>query len=69
MRLLLGRGPAPVRNRSLIVLVVGVGVLAAIPGALGRYQVAVLTTLLLYVCLASAWNLIGGIAGQFSLAS
>lgn len=68
-RLLLGPGVSPARNRSLIGLVLGVAVLLAAQGGLGRYQIAVATTILLYVCLASAWNLIGGIAGQFSLAS
>ncbi len=69
MRRLLDRGVAPARARSLIGLVIAVAVLVGIQGVLGRYQVSVLTTLLLYVCLASAWNLIGGVAGQFSLAS
>jgi len=69
MRLLTGSGPASARLRSLIGLAVGVAVLLGVSGVLGRYQVAVFTTLLLYIVLTSAWNLIGGIAGQFSLAS
>lgn len=68
MNALFGAGVAPARNRSLIGLAIGLVVLVAVQGALGRYQVSVLTTLLLYVCLVSAWNLIGGVAGQFSLA-
>ena len=47
-----------------LIAVVG---LAVEPG-LGRSDRDVLTTLLLYIAGASAWNLIGGIAGQFSLA-
>lgn len=69
MRRIFGPGVAPARNRSFIGLVVGLAVLLGVQGVLGRYQVAVVTTILLYVCLAAAWNLIGGIAGQFSLAS
>lgn len=68
MKRLFDSGVVPARNRSLIGLVVGLAVLIGLQGALGRYQVSVLTTLLLYVCLVSAWNLIGGVAGQFSLA-
>jgi len=68
MRRLLDAGVAPARGRSLIGLVIGLVVLVGIQGVLGRYQISVLTTLLLYVCLVSAWNLIGGVAGQFSLA-
>lgn len=69
MKRLFGSGVAPARNRSFIGLIVAVAILLGAQGVLGRYQVAVVTTILLYVCLASAWNLIGGIAGQFSLAS
>jgi branched-chain amino acid transport system permease protein len=36
---------------------------------LDRSQVNVSTTLLLYIAAASAWNIIGGFAGQFSLAN
>tara|TARA_R100000365_G_C2735674_1_gene65067 strand:- start:207 stop:1157 length:951 start_codon:yes stop_codon:yes gene_type:complete len=44
-------------------------VLAVVVSAVaGRYQLDILTTLLLYVAGASAWNLVGGFAGQFSLA-
>ena len=34
----------------------------------GRYNQDLLTSLLLYVAGASAWNIVGGMAGQFSLA-
>jgi len=68
MKRLFDAGVAPARNRSLIGLAIGLVILIAVQGALGRYQVSVLTTLLLYVCVVSAWNLIGGVAGQFSLA-
>ena len=68
MKRLFDAGVAPARNRSRIGLAIGLVILIAVQGALGRYQVSVLTTLLLYVCVVSAWNLIGGVAGQFSLA-
>ena len=58
----------PVAGRSfagvLVLLVVGL----VLHPALGRSDQNVLTTLLLYIGGAAAWNLIGGIAGQFSLA-
>lgn len=58
----------PVATRSWaglgLLLVVG---LAAHP-LLGRSEQDTLTTLLLYIVGASAWNLVGGVAGQFSLA-
>ncbi|MDQ6740735.1 MAG: branched-chain amino acid ABC transporter permease, partial [Actinomycetota bacterium] len=37
--------------------------------SLGRYQVTLVTTLLLYIAATTGWNLIGGVAGQFSLAT
>ncbi|WP_172582521.1 branched-chain amino acid ABC transporter permease [Subtercola boreus] len=43
--------------------------LAAFGPAIGRYQMSLVTTLLAYVAAATAWNIIGGIGGQFSLAS
>ena len=69
MRHFFGAGVSPSRNRSLIGLVIGVAVLLGVTGMLGRYQISVATTILLYIGVTSAWNLIGGIAGQFSLAS
>lgn len=69
MKRLLGAGIAASRGRSLIGLALLVIVLLAMQGGLGRYQMSVATTVLLYVVLAAGWNLIGGIAGQFSLAS
>ena len=69
MRRLFAPGRGAARTRSLIGLAAGVVVLVGIHGVLGRYEVAVFTSVLLYVVLASAWNLIGGVAGQFSLAS
>lgn len=68
MNRLFGAGIAPARTRSLAGVAIGIIALLAVQGLLGRYQVSVLTTLLLYVCLVSAWNLLGGVAGQFSLA-
>ncbi|MFB2587019.1 branched-chain amino acid ABC transporter permease [Herbiconiux liukaitaii] len=52
---------------SGLVVVVVVGLILV--NVLGRYQVDLLTTLFLYIAAASAWNLIGGFAGQFSLAN
>jgi len=69
MRFITGTDRASSRTRSLIGLAIGVAVLIGVQGALGRYEIAVFTSVLLYVVLASAWNLIGGVAGQFSLAS
>ena len=63
-RRLLVPGAASWAGLAAAVIVLSVGV-----PALGRLQVDLLTTLLLLVAGASAWNIIGGIAGQFSLAN
>ncbi|QJU55640.1 branched-chain amino acid ABC transporter permease [Herbiconiux sp. KACC 21604] len=55
--------------RSIGTLVVLATVLLALSGVLGKLQLDLLTTLLLYIAAASAWNIIGGFAGQFSLAN
>lgn len=47
-----------------IVLAVG----AAMPLLLPNYYLHILTITLVYVALASSWNIVGGIAGQISLA-
>lgn len=41
---------------------------AALPLALNSYYLHILTIALVYVALASAWNIVGGMAGQISLA-
>lgn len=46
-----------------------VAVLLAVQGGLSRYQQDLYTTVLLYAGMATAWNIIGGVAGQFSLAN
>lgn len=42
--------------------------LAALPGVLPSYYLHIATLTLVYVALASAWNIVGGIGGQISLA-
>lgn len=69
MRFITAQDRASARIRSFVGLAIGVAVLVGVQGVLGRYEIAVFTSVLLYVVLASAWNLIGGVAGQFSLAS
>lgn len=56
------------QGRSWLSLVVIAGLAALLSSVAGRYQVDVITTLMLYIAAASAWNLVGGFAGQFSLA-
>jgi branched-chain amino acid transport system permease protein len=56
------------RSRSWIALLAIALVATTISPVLGRYDRDLLTTLLLYIGGAVAWNLVGGIAGQFSLA-
>lgn len=56
------------RSASFTVLVVLAVLLVLANTGLGRYDRDVLTSVLLYVAGASAWNLVGGMAGQFSLA-
>ena len=55
--------------RSLIILALLVAGLSLAGPAIGAYQVTVVTTLLLYVAAATAWNIVGGVAGQFTLAT
>lgn len=40
---------------------------AAYSGGLGRYQTQVVTTLLIYLALAQAWNILAGFGGEISL--
>ncbi|MBV9338043.1 MAG: branched-chain amino acid ABC transporter permease [Solirubrobacterales bacterium] len=56
------------RDRIAIGLTIGaIFLLWLAPSQVSRYDRYLLTTLFLYVALAQAWNIIGGIGGQFSL--
>ena len=66
---LLSRGRRASAVRSLIILAVLLVLLAAFGPTIGRYQMSLVTTLLAYVAAATTWNIIGGVGGQFSLAS
>ena len=54
-----------------MLLLGGLLIAALIPLALGsnQYAMVLVTTVLLYAVLATAWNIIGGMAGQLDLAS
>lgn len=58
------------KGRNLILLGV-VGAAALLPLALhdNQYVMVLITTVLIYAVLASAWNIIGGMAGQLDLAA
>ena len=49
---------------SWVTLLVLAGLGVGVSAVAGRYQLDILTTLLLYIAGASAWNLVGGFAGQ-----
>jgi branched-chain amino acid transport system permease protein len=57
--------------RKLLPLLVLLVVALALPFAMlsNQYNLILLTTVILYATLASAWNIIGGMAGQFDLAA
>jgi branched-chain amino acid transport system permease protein len=60
----------PVGTRDLIAIGLTIGTIVLLwltPDQVSHYDRNLLTTLRLYVGLAQAWNIIGGIAGQFSL--
>ena len=67
----LSRPRAFVRNRTVHILAATVVITAIAltlgPTALSRGSLNQLTSLMLLIALALAWNLIGGMAGQFSL--
>lgn len=69
MKMLLGRSRPALATRSTAIVVFFGAILLVAGPSIGRYQVALVTTLLLYVAAATGWNLIGGVAGQFSLAT
>ncbi len=54
-----------------IALLLGLGAAALVPLALrsSQYYMVLATTVVLYAVLATAWNIIGGIGGQFDLAA
>lgn len=56
------------RTLSNPALWVGLAVLACLPLVLQSYYLHILILTLIYVALGSAWNIVGGIAGQISLA-
>lgn len=60
------RRPMPLWGGLLILVVVTV-ILAQANLILTRYQLDVATTLLAFVALAQAWNILAGFSGQFSL--
>jgi branched-chain amino acid transport system permease protein len=55
-------------KQSVVVIAVFAAVMAALPGFLGDnpYIADILITILMMASLASAWNIVGGYAGQFS---
>jgi len=60
------RRPMPLWGGLLVVLVVTV-LLAQANVVVTRYQLDIATTLLAFVALAQAWNILAGFSGQFSL--
>lgn len=65
-------GPRPRRadiiGSTSTLVVLGAVALLVLP-VLSRLQVDLFTSVLLYIAAATAWNIIGGFAGQFSLAN
>jgi branched-chain amino acid transport system permease protein len=57
--------------KKLLPLLILLVVALALPFAMlsNQYNLILLTTVILYATLASAWNIIGGMAGQFDLAA
>jgi branched-chain amino acid transport system permease protein len=56
---------ATLRNPAFLLVLLGV---ALLPLALPSYYLHIATLTLVYVALASAWNIVGGVGGQISLA-
>ncbi|MGQ9521845.1 MAG: branched-chain amino acid ABC transporter permease [Anaerolineae bacterium] len=56
-------------NLILMVALLGVAVLLPLAVRSNQYTLVLLTTILLYGVLATAWNVIGGLAGQLDLAA
>lgn len=53
--------------RSITVALLAVVVVATAPAWLGPYYLSIVTMTLLFIALTSAWNIVGGMTGQFSL--
>lgn len=53
--------------RLVVVAAVIIVIAAVLPGALNPYYVSIVTLTFVHIGLASAWNIVGGMAGQFSL--
>ncbi len=51
---------------NLLAVLVGVLILAPVPALLTNFQLDIAVQILLFALLAVAWNLMGGLAGQFS---
>ena len=64
-RLRVGRPPATIRGRALLGLVVTV-ILLGFPLLGSDYYTGLATTALIYVVLATSWNIVGGFGGQLS---
>ncbi len=55
------------KQLSVAVIMAGLCALALAPFAMTGYQIRFATTILMYIALAQAWNIIGGYAGYISL--
>ncbi|WP_051204276.1 branched-chain amino acid ABC transporter permease [Nocardioides sp. CF8] len=53
--------------RAIGFILVVVAVLGSTPAWLGPYYLSIVTATLFFVALTSAWNIVGGMTGQFSL--
>lgn len=56
-------------NRILLAALLGIAILLPLAIRSNQYALVLLTTILLYGVLATAWNIIGGLAGQLDLAA
>lgn len=55
----------------ILLLLAGVAIVLAVPAVVGNneYIMVLVTTVVLFAVLATAWNIIGGMAGQLDLAA
>ncbi len=63
------RGTRERLNRLLLAALLGIALLLPLFVRTNQYTLVLLTTILLYGVLATAWNVIGGLAGQLDLAA
>ncbi len=58
-------------NSNLAIILVALGIALVVPTVIGsnQYNMVLATTILLYAAMATAWNIIGGMAGQMDLAA